>query len=434
MLSIASFTDLNNLIAIPCAMVFLLVGLFFTVFLKAPQIRFFSYFMQLLSAGIKKNKPHSVKTVNSFKALFTAMATSIGIGNVIGPSLAIVLGGPGALFWLVLYAFVGAATKLVEVTFAVHFRTKTTDGRIFGGPAQYLRMISGHLAWWYSALTILLFAGWSGIQARALSEILAQQAIPEWCTGLMLALVIFAILLGGIQRVSSISTALVPCMFVMYVASCLYILVLDIPALMHALGLIATCIFKPAAPLGGFVGASVLMALRNGIYKGVFITESGMGTAAIAHSMANVARPLDQGILAMYSVAADTFLCILSGLLVLTSGLWSSGTMNNTMVLTIFSQRLPYVGPLVFIICIALFIISTAIGNSFNGSQSYATLTYYRYMKWYYSFVALVIFASSMVKVSLIWSLMDLLLPFVALPHLIGLVLLAVRYKQILKL
>lgn len=426
-----SLNQLNILIGIPFAFLFLTISILFTLVLGVPQIFAFKRFITFVTTGLKR-QIDSTKTINAFHALFTSMATSIGIGTIVGPSLAIVAGGPGALFWLLAYAFFGSVTKLVEVTFALVYRKKTDDGRILGGPAEYLKAVHPFLAYWYGFTTLFLFAGWSGIQSKALAEIGAQRGMPEWLTGLLLASTIFFVLLGGAQRVSSFASKLVPLMFGMYVTFCLIILLSDLPAIGQAFTLVFNSIISPAAAIGGFLGATVYAALKEGTFKAVFITESGMGTASIAHSMSDVKNPIDQGILAMYSVAADGFLCLLSGLLVLTSGVWKQGVFSNTLILQVFEKKLPVIGPFFFITSIVLFISTTALGNSFNGGQSFATFTQYRWIRTYYAFAALIIFVSSLVDVPVVWAIMDLVLPLVALPNLIGLVILTMRNSSVL--
>ena len=196
-------SSINHIIEIPFTFLFLCVGIFLTIKLGFPQFAYFRHFINLIKEGIVRSKnKENLQTMSAFHALFVAMATSIGIGNVVGPSLAIVVGGPGAMFWLLAYAFFGAATKLAEVTFALHFRRTLADGKVVGGPAEYLRQIHPFLAGWYGATTILLFAGWSGIQSKALAEILAKEFIPEWITGIGLALFVLCVLLGGARRVA----------------------------------------------------------------------------------------------------------------------------------------------------------------------------------------------------------------------------------------
>ena len=423
--------QLNILIGIPCAFIFLAVGIFLTIKLGFPQVFAFNYFRSFITAGLKR-ETDNVKTMSAFHALFTSMATSIGIGTIVGPSLALVVGGPGALFWLLVYAFFGAVIKLVEVTFAVTYRKQTADGRILGGPAQYLKEVHPFFAYWYGISTLFLFAGWSGIQSKALAEIGAQRGVPEYITGFLLAFIIFCILWGGAQRVGNFASKLVPLMFGIYVTFSLWILCSNIPALISAFKLVASSIFSASAPIGGFLGATVYQALKEGTFKAVFITESGMGTSSIAHSMSDVKRPIDQGILAMYSVAADAFLCLLSGLLVLTSGVWTHGVFSNTLVLHVFEKNLPTIGPFFFIISVVLFISTTALGNCFNGGQSFASFTQYRWIRCYYAFAATIIFISALIEVPVVWAVMDLVLPFVALPNLIGIVILAFKHPEVL--
>ncbi len=428
---ITLLNTINLLIGIPFAFLFFTVAFFLTLFLKVPQFFAFRHFLSFITAGFKREHG-SLKTIDAFHALFTSMASSIGIGTIVGPSLAIVVGGPGALFWLLLYAFFGAATKLVEVTFALVYRRTLSDGRIIGGPAEYLKAVHPYFARWYGFATIFLFAGWSGIQSKALAEIGAQRGVPEYVTGFLLALFIFLILLGGAQRVGNVASKLVPLMFVTYVLCSIWILASMPGSVYYALTSMFHSIFYPVAPIGGFLGATVYSSLKEGVFKAVFITESGMGTASIAHAISDVKRPIDQGILAMYSQSADMFLCFLSGLLVLSSNIWHQGTFCNTLVLQVFEKNLPTVGPIFFLMSVTLFIATTALGNSFNGGQSFATLTNYRWIRGYYAFVALVIFISSMIEVPLVWAIMDLALPLVALPNLLGIVILALRNRHLL--
>ncbi len=428
------FKSINLLLDIPVTIAFLCVALFLTLYLGIPQIRFFKHFLSFAKEGFGRSDDSQVKTINAFHAMFTAMSTSIGVGTVVGPSLAIALGGPGALFWLVIYAILGSVTKLTEVSFAIKFREITQEGRVIGGPAEYLRKVHPFLASWYGVATIFLFAGWSGIQSKALSEILLEKGVPEWISGLCLAVIVFIVLIGGAKRVGNVASRLVPLMFILYVTFSCWILLTHLSVLGESLQLIFRSVLYPTAPVGGFLGATLFAAIREGTFKGVFITESGMGTSSIAHSMSDVKRPLDQGILAMYSVAAEIFLCILSGLLVLVTGVWKTGVFSNILVFKIFESQLPIIGPTFFIASIILFITTTAIGNSFNGSQSFAAFTKYRWIKAYYLFVCTIIFLSSIAHLSLVWAVMDVVLPLVAIPNLIGILYLTFKYPKVLTL
>ncbi len=423
----------NHFLDVPTTFLFLGVGIYLTIRNGFLQFRGMPRFWKLITKGVGEEKT-KLKTISPFQALFTAMSTTIGIGNVVGPIFAIVMGGPGALFWLLAYAFFGAATKFTEVVFAIHYRTQTKDNKILGGPAEYLKAVHPFLAHWYGLATMLLFAGWAGIQATILGELYAYHGVPTWLTGAVLAGLVFAILSGGAQRVSTLASKLVPIMFTVYVSFALWILLSDIGALKHAFGLMFSHIFTPAAAVGGFMGATLFAAIRAGTYKSVFITESGVGTSAIPHSLADTKIPTDQGLLALFSVTADAFLCLLSGLMILASGLWTTGQYSSLLIYSIFANHWPIVGPFVFLFSVSLFIISTAIGNGFNGSISFATITKYRWMLAYNAFVGVVCFFSALAKVQLVWEMMDLLLPLVAIPNLVGLIILTVRQPQILKI
>ena len=432
--ALSFFTNLNSALDVPVTFIFLFAGLFLTVWTLFPQIFAFSRAWFLFKRGIPRIDSSHVKTIGAGRALFAAMGTSIGMGTIVGPSLAIVAGGPGALFWLLLYAFLGSATKMAEVLFSLHFRIKLSDGKIVGGPAAYLRFVHPALASWYGLSTVLLFAGWSGIQARALSEILACQGVPELLSGALLALFIFVVLTGGAQRVGALASKLVPAMFFLYVSLALWVLATNPCSVIDALLLIMRSAFSCSAIAGGALGGSLFLAMREGTYKGVFITESGMGTASIPHALSDAKYPIDQGILALYSVAADSFLCLLSGLLVVSSGVWRGGMYSNTLMYEVFRGHFAGFGTFFFTICICLFIITTAIGNSFNGGQSFASFTNYKGLNCYYAFAAFAIFLSSIAKVPLVWAIMDFVLPFVAIPNLLGVVYLAIVHRSLFKI
>ena len=175
----------NALLALPSLLLFVGTGIFLTFKTRFMQIRGFPRFIKLVTQGVAESHKEGVKTINPFHALFSAMATTIGMGNIVGPSMAISIGGPGALFWLLLYIFFGSVTKFTEVTFAVYSRTTSAKGDIIGGPTQYLKLVTPSLGTWYALLTMVLFTVWSSIQVNTLSCIWAQEGIPQWFTGLL---------------------------------------------------------------------------------------------------------------------------------------------------------------------------------------------------------------------------------------------------------
>ncbi len=397
------------------------------------QIRGFPRFWRLITQGVREQSSDKVKTLNPFQALFSAMATTIGMGNIVGPSFAISMGGPGALFWLLVYIILGSATKFTEVTFAVHTRAITKKGDIIGGPTQYLKLISPRLAAWYGVLTMILFTGWSGLQINTLASIWAQEGIPHWFSGAIAVIILLAVVFGGVERIGFVASRIVPLKFFLYVGFALLILLKNISAVGSAISLVFSSIFSPVAAAGGFAGATLFTAMREGIYKSIFITESGVGTSSISHALSDVKNPVDQGILAMFSGLADMFLCTLSGLLTLVTGVWMSGKLNNTLTYEAFKMHAPVAGRLALVISILLFVITALIGNTYNGSQSFASLTNYRFVNWYFIVAALIAFLGAFANVPLLWQGMDIILTLVAIPNLIGLLLLAFHYPQVLQ-
>lgn len=434
------FSWLNNdILALPTTILFAGTAVFLTLKTGFIQIRAFPAFIRMLIHGMdnnnQKNSPKNESTINPFHALFASMATTIGMGNVVGPSVAIIAGGPGALFWLLLYIFFGSVTKLTEVSYALATRTKTADGHISGGPIQYLKSVSPVLATWYGCVIIFLFAIWSSLQSNTLANIAAQEGIHHGVIGLILAAFAYLALQGGARRVGALASGLVPLMFIMYVSFALFILCKDPYALMQAIKLIYTSVITPQAALGGFLGGTIFHAMNAGFSRAIFITEAGLGTSSIAHATAQTKRPIDQGILAMGSMIADAILCSISGLLVLVTQVWKfpADTVGSTLVYEAFKLHAPAMAKWILLLSITLFILTTVMGNSFNGLQSFGALTNHRYRRVYIAATVIIIFVGALMPMPLIWEISDTLLRLVAIPNLIGLLLLSFKKPEILE-
>lgn len=427
----------QELIAGPAIFIFFGTAVLLTFKTGFIQFRMFGKFVSLIKKGFEQRnvqtKQGANRAINSFHALFAAMATTIGMGNLVGPPIAVIFGGPGALFWLLVYIFFASVTKFTEVVFSVKTRETMPDGQVVGGPMQYLKAVHPLLASWYVGVMMFLFVSWSTIQSNALSKTLEQEGIPVWVTGLVLVLITYATLRGGAQRVGLIASKLVPFMFAFYVTFSFYLILMQWSLFVGAVKLILHSAFSSSAAIGGFFGATVMQAMRAGIYKGIFTTEAGVGTSAIAHAVADVDHPTDQGILAMYSMISDALLSMISGVLVIMSGIWTIGECSSTLLYEVFTQSSPMFGRPVLLVTIVLFVVTTVIGNSFNGRQTFASLTKFRWVSWYVNFSMLMIFVASMVEAKLVWSAMDFLLPLVAIPNLIGLVILAFREPEALR-
>lgn len=427
------FRNANVVLGVPATVIFLCVGVILTVKMRFIQFRALPKLWSFITKGFKRDSGEDIKTISSFHAMFAAMATSLGMGNIVGPSIAIVMGGPGALFWLVTFTFFGGAMRFVETTFALFTRKKTADGNIISGPTQYLKLVHKWVANWYGIVMIILFAVWSGLQSNTLANILAKESVPQWWVGLALSIVVLIILHGGAKRVGLVASKLVPFMFILYLSFSLIVIFKDLTALQNAFHLIFSHILSPTAAVGAFVGSTVMNAMRSGIFRSIFITEAGLGTSSIPHSMSDAKKPVDQGLLAMYSITADAFLSFISGLLILVTGLWlTTSQVDSTLIYTAFKDNAPKFGDFILIISITLFVTTTVIGNSFNGTQSFASLTKHRWLNIYKTFTAVIIFFGSIVSVPLVWELVDFIITFVAVPNVIGLVVLAFKKPEVL--
>lgn len=429
----------NEILALPATILFFGVGIILTIKTGFLQIRAFPTFIRLIMSGLNQKKYEKKSTsfgnaINPFHALFTALGTSIGVGTIVSPGLAISAGGPGALFWLLVYIFFSSVTKFTEVMFALHTRTKNEIGEIVGGPMEYLKAVHPFLAYWYATIMSCLLIGFSSTQSNTLANIYAIEHIPVWVTGLILAIITALILSGGAQRIGAVASKLVPFMFVLYVSFSLFILFKDYAALANAFSLIANNIFTPAAAVGGFLGASIFKAMRSGMFKGVFISESGLGTASIPHAMADTNHHIDQGILAMGSTLADIILSSISGLLILVTGIWmQGGAPKSTLVYEVFKTHTPAVGHIVLLISISLFVLTTVIGNSFNGLQNFTSLSRGRWTHLYMSILVICVFVGAVLPTPLIWEMLDTVMVTAAIPNLLGLLYLAFKYPNVLK-
>lgn len=431
--------SIDHAIALPATILFFAVALFLTIQTRFVQLRAILYFFKLLRKELTEpieaqdHNPH-LKTISPFQAMFTAMASTIGMGNVVAPAIAIYCGGPGALFWLLVYIFFGSVTKFTEVCFAVYSRVTMKDGTVIGGPMRYMQYIHPWLGIWYMFVVSFLYISWSALQSNTLALIFAQEAIPQWYVGLILAVLVAIVLRGGVRRVGAIASILVPVMFSFYVFFGLFILLKNPVALTQALKSIFTYAFSSQAIVGSLGSVTILQAMRSGIYRGIFITEAGLGTSSIAHAVASTKKPSDQGVLAMFSMLSDAFLSLLSGLLILVTGVWVYGDFRSTFIYEAFKLHAPYFGNVVLLITITLFVLTTVIGNTFNGRQSFALLTNNRCTIGYLAASVLAIFIGSLLEVRFLWSYTDVLLTLIAVPNVLSLIYLALTRSEVLKI
>lgn len=424
-------TEIVDIIHISMTILLLFTGILLSCLIKFPQLRNFKRFISIISS--KQATESTRNTITPLQALLTAMSTSLGSGNIVSPPLAIAIGGPGALFWIFTYAFFASVTKFAEVTFSIKYRKRAADRSIIGGPTTYLEQVHPLLAFWYGATALVLFAGWSSLQAKTLAETYGRLGVSEYITGAITAVFVFYMLIGGAKRVGQFSEKLVPVMCATYLGVSLIILLQDISLIGEMFMLVINNAFTPTAATGGFLGATALMGMRQGVFKAAYVTEAGLGTAAFPHSLADTEHATDQGILGMYSVAIDTLFCLISGFIVLVTGVWTSGVTSNTIIFDAFNIGLPTVGPAILIFTLTLFVLGTAIGNSFNGSKSFGFFTNNKYLKVYYAFVACMLMFGAIADTTTLWYMMEIILPCAALPNLIGIIYLSILHRKELR-
>ena len=379
--------------------------------------------------------------VKPFNALMTALSATVGTGNIAGVATAIALGGPGAIFYMWLIALFGMATKYAEAVCAVTYREVDATGKYVGGPMYYLRNGVGEFApelgkWLGIAFAIFgavaAFGIGNAVQVNSMANALINSfGVPTWVTGVVVAVLVGIVVIGGIRRIGDVAGKLVPAMIVLYMGAALVILAINITAIPDAIGMIFTYAFTPAAATGGFAGAAVAAAIRFGVARGVFSNESGLGSAAIAHAAAQTNSPVRQGVIAMLGTFIDTLVvCTITALVILTSGAWvmtgedGAGLTGAVLTSTGFEMSLTG-GHYIVTIALAVFAFTTILGWSYYGERCWQYLFKEKSLIVYRGLWVLAALAFANVKVDFVWNLSDTLNGLMAVPNLIGLLLLA---------
>ena len=307
-------------------------GIFFTIYLGFPQIKYFAHGWRILSG--KYVKPGTEGETTPFQALTTALSGTIGTGNIGGVALAIFLGGPAAIFWMWVVAFLGMTTKFVEVTLAHKYREKLPDGSIAGGPMFYIEngLNMKWLAVIFSVCLLMMCIGTGNMpQINNIALVMNDTFdIPKWLTGLVLAILLWMVIIGGIKRIAQIASKLVPFMAFWYILGALAVIIGNYENIIPSLKLIFVHVFSPAAAVGGFLGASVAAALTRGVNRGLYSNEAGQGSAPIAHATSKTENPIEEGMVSILEPFIDTIVvCTLTGLVILSSGVWNQKFENE---------------------------------------------------------------------------------------------------------
>ncbi len=403
-------------------------GIYLSVGLKGISISKIPYAFKQLFKG---RKGSGEGEISPFNALMTALSSTVGTGNIVGVATAIALGGPGALFWMWCAAVIGLATKYAEAVLAVHYRETDELGKKVGGPMYYIKNGLG-AKWKWLGMLFAFFGALAGfglantVQSNAVSQILESNFnVPTLVSGIVMSILVGVVLLGGIKRIAEVAGKLVPLMAIIYLLATMSILILNAAEVPAAVFLIVDSAFNGAAATGGFVGASIMLALQSGVARGVFSNESGLGSAPIAHAAAETNSPVRQGSIAMLGTFIDTLvICTMTGLVLVVTGVWNGELYGAAMTSAAFSSQLPF-GDIILTLCIILFAFTTMLGWSYYGERCAEFLLGPKVIVPFRVLWVAGIFLGTQMSLGLVWKMSDVLNGMMAIPNLIALVFLA---------
>ena len=416
------------------------VGLFYTIKTHFVQVRCFGEGWRKMFGNFSLKGGSGNGGMSSFQALSTAIAAQVGTGNIVGACGAILIGGPGAIFWMWIIAFFGMATIYAEAVVAQETRVTLEDGSIHGGPVYYITTAFkgkfGKFLAGFFAIAIVLALGFMGcmVQSNSISES-CQNAfhIPGWVTGLIIAAIASFIFIGGVDRIASFTEKIVPIMACLYILGGLVLLLCRIRYIPETFGMIFKYAFVPQAIIGGGIGHALKTAISQGVKRGLFSNEAGMGSTPHAHALANVEKPHDQGVVAMIGVFIDTFLVLTMTALIVISTLYAGngilasgsadGIAKTNMAQTAFSSVFGTTFGNAFVaICLLFFAFSTIIGWNLFGRINVVYL-FGKKANLVYSVIAILfIFLGSLLSNDLVWELTDTFNQLMVIPNVIGLV------------
>ncbi|KJQ63024.1 alanine/glycine:cation symporter family protein [Streptococcus oralis] len=403
-------------------------GIYLTIRLGLLQLARLPKAFQLI---FTKDKGHG--DVSSFAALCTALAATVGTGNIIGVATAIKVGGSGALFWMWMAAFFGMATKYAEGLLAIKYRTKDANGAVAGGPMHYILLGMGEkwrpLAIFFALAGVLVALLGIGTftQVNSITESIQNTAqIDPAITAFVLSVFVAIAVFGGLKSISKVSTAVVPFMAIVYILGTLTVIFFNIEKIPATLALIFTSAFSPAAAVGGFAGASIRMAIQNGVARGVFSNESGLGSAPIAAAAAKTNEPVEQGLISMTGTFIDTLIiCTLTGLTILVTGVWSGDLNGVALIQSAFSTVFSYFGPALLTIFLVLFAFTTILGWNYYGERCFEFLFGVRFIWLYRVVFVLMVLLGGFIELDMVWIIADIVNALMALPNLIALLVLS---------
>ena len=446
---LGSILDAYNTYVGTYALMILLVpvGILFTILLKGVQLTKFKHAIAIVRG--KYDNPDDKGDINHFQALCAALSATVGTGNIAGVALAIYYGGPGAVFWLWVTGFFGMATKYAECTLAQKYRDIHEDGTVSGGPMYYIergcKKALGPLAKPMAILCavggVLCSLGTGNMaQSNSMADAVHQikiplwggVQIPHWAIGILLAVLIWLVIVGGIKRIGTVAEKLVPFMATMYVAAALVIITINYAEIPHMFALIFKGAFTPMGATGGFIGSTVLLTMRFGIARGLFSNEAGQGSAPIAHAAAKTEYPVREGLVALMEPLVDTLIiCTMTAMVILSTNSWTSGKMGAAMTYEAFEKGLDVqlgvmqLGGVVISVGLLLFAFTTAITWSYYGDRCVGYLIGRRWVMPYRYVYCVFVFIGAVWAKDLVWKFVDAVITIMAIPNLIALIILA---------
>jgi len=398
--------------------------LFLTFRLKFIQ----RYIFKAIKISVTKDD-YGEGDVSQFSALTTALAATIGTGNIVGVATAIGLGGPGAVLWVWLTGIFGIATKYSEALLSVKYRVKTKDGTMAGGPMYVLE--HGLKSKWAGVLfalftSIAAFGIGCMVQANSVSSMVFETfKIPTWITGIVIAVMVAIVILGGIKKIAKVCDILVPFMAIFYVLGCVTLLIMGYKTIGSTIVYIFKDAFSPQAATGGFAGAGVMMAMRYGVSRGLFSNESGLGSAPIVAAAAQTRNPVKQALVSATGTFWDTVVvCAMTGIVIVNSGYWQQGIQGAALTKAAFSA-IPVIGPIILTVGLLTFVFSTILGWSYYGEKAIEYLLGKKAIVPYRILWVIFVYVGSVFSLNLVWNLADIFNGLMALPNLIALILLS---------
>ena len=409
-------------------------GIFLSLGLKGFTLTYIAVaFKQLFS----KEEDSSSGEISSFQSLTTALSATVGTGNIAGVATAIFVGGPGAIFWMWVSAVFGMATKFAEAFLAIKYREKNELGETIGGPMYYIKngLTSKFIVFAYLFATAGMIAALgigNGVQVNSVSQVINNEfGFSTFSIGIVIAILVALVILGGIKSIGNITSKLVPVMSLVYILGGLLIIILNANQVGYVFNLIVTSAFTTTAATGGFAGATVWMALRYGVARGVFSNEAGLGSSPIAHAAAKTNNPVKQGMISMLEPLIDTLIvCTITAFVILMSNQWV-GEINGAVLTVASFENLLANGKYIVIFGLILFSFSTIIGWSYYGEKCVEFLFGSGIIIYYRILWIVIIPVAASIELNLMWLIADIMNGLMSIPNLIALILLApVIFRQ----